>query len=78
MFKNEFAAGRKKNVKQRLSELLTYNMTGTVNKTSLVIDSRKSHFCFNGVKNITVNCAHSRNSWITTAIYTNFLLKWDN
>ncbi|GBM02133.1 Tigger transposable element-derived protein 6 [Araneus ventricosus] len=64
-----------KKVKERLTVLLTCNMTGTLKKAPLVVGKSKKPNCFKGVKNLPV--AHSYNAWMTSNILKEFLLEWD-
>lgn len=76
MFKTESNAGFKK-IKQRVTVLLTCNMTGTVKKTPLVIGGSKKPRCFKGVKSFPVVYRNNKNSWMTSSIFTDFLVEWD-
>nr|XP_042912844.1 tigger transposable element-derived protein 6-like [Parasteatoda tepidariorum] len=76
LFKNESTGGCKK-MKERLTVLLTCNMTGTVKKNPLVIGKSLKPRCFKGVKHLPTSYANSYNAWMTSSIFTKFLLEWD-
>ena len=76
MFKTESSEGCKR-IKQRLTVLLTCNMTGTIKKTPLVIGGSKKPRCFKGVMSFPVDYRNNKKSWMTSPIFTNFLVQWD-
>lgn len=76
-WKNKSSGGCKK-VKERLTMLLTCNMTGALKKTALLVGKSKTPCCFNGVKNLSVYYAYSYyNVVITLNMLKESLLEWD-
>jgi hypothetical protein len=76
IFKNASASAGKK-VKDRITVLLTCNMTGIIKIKPLVIGKSKSPRCFKGVKNLPLQYAHNANAWMTASIFEDYLYSWD-
>lgn len=75
-FKGEKCVGGKLS-KNRLTALICSNMTGTDKKKLLVIGKSKNPRCFKHVKKLPVDYDNSKNAWMTSNIFTEFVLKWD-
>ena len=76
-FRGEKCFGMKTQ-KERITVLLCCNMTGSEKKKPFVIGKSKMPRCFKGVKNLPVAYAANENAWMTTALFNEFLKKWDN
>jgi len=63
--------------KERLTILVTANMTGTNKKKLLVIGSPKDPQSCNGIKDLPVQYVQNQKSWMTNSIFKHFLLQWD-
>jgi hypothetical protein len=42
-----------------------------------VIEKSKKLGCFKGVRSLAVDCYNNANAWMTSAIYNDWLVKWD-
>jgi hypothetical protein len=76
MLKNESSKGCKTS-KERLTVLCCANMSGSKEKL-LVVGKSKNPRCFKGVKRLPVDYCANTNAWMTTPIFNDWLLKWDN
>lgn len=76
VFKSAEAVGCKR-LKDRLTVLLTCNMTGTEKTPPLVIGKSRAPRCFKGVKQLPTKYDSNRNAWMTAVIFENFLRSWD-
>jgi hypothetical protein len=76
IFKNASACAGKK-VKDRITVLLTCNMTETLKMKPPVIGKSKSPRCFKGVKNLPVEYVQNASAWMTASIFEDSLHKWD-
>lgn len=63
--------------KERITVLLTTNMTGTEKKQVLVIGKAKNPRCFKNVKSLPVIYESNKKAWMTSDIFTRFICKWD-
>ena len=75
MFRTKSNEGYKK-IKQLVTVLLTYNITGTIKKTPLVTGRSKKPRHFIGVKNLPVDYHNNKKSWMTSAVFTDFLINF--
>ena len=69
------SAGKK--LKDRITVLLTCNMTGTIKLKPLVIGKSKSPRCFKVVKHLPVDYVSNSNAWMTSSLFEDYLKKWD-
>ena len=75
MFKGENAKGCKTS-KERLTVLCCASMSGN-KENLLVIGKSKNPRCFKGVKQLPVEYCANSNAWMTTTIFNEWLMKWD-
>jgi hypothetical protein len=75
LFKNETSKGFKVS-KERVTVLCCVNMIGE-RRGLLVIGKSKNPRCFKGVKNLPVEYFSNANAWMTSVIFSNWLIKWD-
>ena len=76
VLKNSSASAGKK-LKDRITVLLTCNMTGTIKLKPLVIGKSKSPRCFKGVKHLPVDYVSNANAWMTSSLFEDYLKQWD-
>lgn len=75
-FKGENCAGGKLS-KERITVLVTSNMTGTDKKRLLIIGKSKSPRCFKNIHRLPVDYDFNKKAWMTSLIFEQFLRKWD-
>lgn len=75
VFKKESDAARKKQ-KERITVLVTCNMSGTDKRKLLVIGKSKNPRCFRGVS-LPLTYKNNSNMWMTGEIFRQFLTEWD-
>lgn len=63
--------------KERLTVLVTANMTGTNKKKLLVVGKPKDPQSFKSIKDLPVQYEHNQKSWMTSSIFKKFLQQWD-
>ncbi|XP_022160203.1 tigger transposable element-derived protein 4-like isoform X2 [Myzus persicae] len=63
--------------KERLTILVTANMTGTKKKKLLVIGKPKDPQSCKGIKDLPIQYEHNQKSWMTSLIFKHFLQQWD-
>ena len=71
-FKGETCSGGKLS-KERLTILVTSNMTGSYKQKLLVIGKSKTPRCFKNVKNLTVDYKSNKKVWMTGDIFSDWL-----
>lgn len=76
IFKNSTSTAGKK-IKDRLTVLLTCNMTGSEKLRPFVLGKSKKPRCFKGVNKLPVEYDSNSNAWMTGKIFENFLHEWD-
>ena len=64
---------RSKKLKDRITALVSCNMTDTDKHRLLVIGKSKDPRCFREVKNLPVIYKNNKNSWMTSEIFTDWL-----
>jgi len=62
---------------ERLTILITVNMTGTDKKKLLVIGKHNNPRSFNGINYLPVQYENNQKSWMTSSIFRKFLHQWD-
>lgn len=62
---------------ERLTILITVNMTGTDKKKLLVIGKHNCPQSFKGITNLPVQYKHNQKSWMTNSIFRTFMEQWD-
>ncbi|XP_054708071.1 tigger transposable element-derived protein 4-like [Uloborus diversus] len=75
-FKGDECFGGKRS-KDRITVLVTSNMTGEEKLKLLVIGKSKNPRCFKGIKPLEVNYQNSRKAWMTGEIFEKWLLDLD-
>jgi hypothetical protein len=75
LFKNENAKGCKIS-KERITILCCASMSGKKQKL-LVIGKSKNPRCFKSVKCLPVDYYANTNTWMTSVIFNEWLIKWD-
>ncbi|XP_054709229.1 tigger transposable element-derived protein 4-like [Uloborus diversus] len=75
-FKGDKCFGGKRS-KDRITVLVTSNMTGEEKLKLLVIGKSKNPRCFKGIKSLEVNYQNSRKAWMTGEIFEKWLLDLD-
>lgn len=68
---------RRKKQKERITALLTCNMSGTEKRRLVIVGKYKNPQCFRGIKNLPVDYIANKNAWMTGAFFTDFLKHWD-
>lgn len=63
--------------KERLTVLITANMTGTDKRKLLVIGKFKNPRSFKNIKALPVQYEYNQKSWMTSSIFKKFLQQWD-
>lgn len=74
IFKNEKCLGGKHS-KERLTILLTTNMTGSEKLKPLVIGKAKKPRCFSGCKSLPLKTDVNKKAWMTADIFKGWLIK---
>lgn len=62
---------------ERLTILITVNMTGTDKKKLLVIGKHNGPQSFKGITGLPVQYEHNQKSWMTSSIFRKFMNRWD-
>ncbi|CAH1712158.1 tigger transposable element-derived protein 4-like [Aphis gossypii] len=62
---------------ERLTILITVNMTGTDKKKLLVIGKHNGPRSFKGITDLPVQYEHNQKSWMTSSIFRTFMHRWD-
>lgn len=75
-FKNDKCIGGK-NSKQRLTALFCCNMSGTEKRKVLVIGKSAKPRCLKNVNSLPCDYRSSRKAWMTTGIFNEWLVKFD-
>lgn len=76
-FRGEKCQGGKMS-KERITVLVTANMTGTVKKKLLVIGKSKKPRCFKNINRLPVIYRHNKRAWMVSDLFQEFLTDWDN
>lgn len=75
LFKSETSKGFKM-PKERVTVLCCVSMAGE-KRGLLVIGKSKNPRCFKGVKKLPVEYVANANAWMTSSLFSNWLIKWD-
>ncbi|XP_053956218.1 tigger transposable element-derived protein 4-like [Anastrepha ludens] len=75
-FKNEKCFGGKQS-KERITVLVGSNMTGSEKLKLLVIGKAKNPRCFKGIKSLGVDYEFNKKAWMTSEIFTKWIVKLD-
>ncbi|XP_051161251.1 tigger transposable element-derived protein 4-like [Leptopilina boulardi] len=76
-FKGESCSGGKMS-KERITVMVTGNLTDTIKKKLLVIGKSQRPRCFKGVKSLPVDYANNRRAWMTSDLFEKWVKMFNN
>lgn len=75
-FKGESCKGGKLS-KERITVLVTANLTGSEKRQLMIIGKYKNPRCFKNIHRLPVNYKFNKRAWMTSEIFTTELREWD-